>query len=720
MRYEPRALILSLVLVIGSACLLIFPFSPELNTDIIFDDEVAQRIDSQSKGDNFQSALMLRVSHDDGERLTNDLSRVQELMEIEKRFFDSMHNSNLSISKIQTPIQAWEDAFGSRNSSLEDAEKWADVFENTSEGGWCHENATKEEKNAFETSMILLPRGSNLGIACPSFAGSSATQAPDANEMIWILWLDSEESKSANFRLLDEWAITTSLETNYTFEAVGIEGLFAKAIDIAQNDLSNLIIPSALLVFTLLLIGLKNWKVASITTLSALLVIGAEFGFMSAMGYNFSVIDGVAIPIIFAVAVDGAFWYSRTGREKNEVRNMLLLAMLTTIAAISLALFSQIKAQRSLALVMMVGIILDWLVTRYVLENFYLEQRKCMIEQNPYKSRSTHLIWVWPCLLIGLLLLALSAPMGSQTLDIDQFLPEDDPTISELETLQSKYVLASSAITWVVIDLEEDSIEDAEKFSNFQRQLSQHPSIIALETGLSRSPLVIGITDFPENTTLKQALDENRDSIFSEDIRLYEEGVVTGVYLAVLIDGQNADAAMRFSEDVNQLISYNGLTGYTGGELETGSSLSKSFEETRIIQILLAGVVVSVMAYVILRKIRPSLRIAIGTVALGLAIDGVASHLGGRGVNTAPAVLLGMGFAADYLSHAASGHTPSRNDMQARWGAALSSMAIFILLAFTTFPPAQDTGRLLAISILMAVALATSLAWVSSYSDEEE
>ena len=68
--------------------------------------------------------------------------------------------------------------------------------------------------------------------------------------------------------------------------------------------------------------------------------------------------------------------------------------------------------------------------------------------------------------------------------------------------------------------------------------------------------------------------------------------------------------------------------------------------------------VVSVAAYVILRKIRPSLRIAIGTVALGLAIDGVASHLGGRGVNTAPAVLLGMGFAADYLSHAASGHTP--------------------------------------------------------------
>ena len=81
---------------------------------------------------------------------------------------------------------------------------------------------------------------------------------------------------------------------------------------------------------------------------------------------------------------------------------------------------------------------------------------------------------------------------------------------------------------------------------------------------------MIGTIDIPENTTIKQALDENRDSIFSEDIRLYEDGAVTGVYLAVLIDGQNADAAMQFSEDVKQLIFYNGLTGYTGGELETG------------------------------------------------------------------------------------------------------------------------------------------------------
>ena len=65
---------------------------------------------------------------------------------------------------------------------------------------------------------------------------------------------------------------------------------------------------------------------------------------------------------------------------------MLLLLPSLQSQLFLLALFSQVKAQkRSLALVMMVGIILDWIVTRYVLENFYIEQKRNISEQNPYK-----------------------------------------------------------------------------------------------------------------------------------------------------------------------------------------------------------------------------------------------------------------------------------------------------------------------------------------------
>ena len=44
----------------------------------------------------------------------------------------------------------------------------------------------KRRKKCFEISMILL-RVRIWVLHAPSFAGSSATQAPDANEMIWIL-----------------------------------------------------------------------------------------------------------------------------------------------------------------------------------------------------------------------------------------------------------------------------------------------------------------------------------------------------------------------------------------------------------------------------------------------------------------------------------------------------------------------------------------------------
>ena len=79
-------------------------------------------------------------------------------------------------------------------------------------------------------------------------------------------------------------------------------------------------------------------------------------------------------------------------------------------------------------------------------------------------------------------------------MDIKQFLPEDDPALVEMEELQSKYVLASSTLAWVVIDLDGGSEEDYQKLQNLQLQIGHHPSVISLETGMLRTPMVIGIT----------------------------------------------------------------------------------------------------------------------------------------------------------------------------------------------------------------------------------
>ena len=303
------------------------------------------------------------------------------------------------------------------------------------------------------------------------------------------------------------------------------------------------------------------------------------------------------------------------------------------------------------------------------------------------------------------------SPPGVNVLEVEQFLPADDPALDEMEDLQSKYVLASSTIAWVVVDVDGGSDADYIALQNLQQQLGQHPSVISLETGLLQTPMVNGVPQVENASTIDAAADLSRDSVIFQDMRLATGGETSGVSIAVLIDGENSMAAMQFAEDAEWLIEENGLTGITGGDLPTGARAAETFEESRVTQILFAGIAIFIVALFVVRTPLQAARIAVGAIAIGAAVDGLASSFGGRGVNTALAVLLGMGFAADYLAHSSAEHAPTKLDMSARWWAALSSASVFILLATTTFPPAKNSGQLLSLSIVLSVILATCLAF---------
>jgi predicted RND superfamily exporter protein len=505
--------------------------------------------------------------------------------------------------------------------------------------------------------------------------------------------------------------------------------LFAKSKTVAEEDLKFVLFPSIIILATVMMFALRDLQIVAVTLGGVGLAICAGAGLLSALGFTFSVIDVIAFPIILAIAVDGAFWYCKSSRKREEVRSMLLMALGTTLAAISLSLFSPIKAQRSLALVMGIGIILCWLITRYVLEDLYLRKRAQIdnhsklpepITSNPMFS------WSWPVALLLLASIAVVSPPGVEVFDVEQFLPENDPALDDLKDLQTKYVLASSTIAWVVVDVDGDSEEDLNNILDLQKQLGSHPSVISFETGFMRTPMVLGIQSIGsglESPTIDSVSEASHGSAFVEDARLQHDGVTTGVAIAVLIDGQNADAALQFLDDVEELLESNELEGKVGGDLPVGASLARSFEDSRVTQIVAAGCAVFVVSVAVTRSPRRAARIAIGTIAIGAAVDGMASIVGERGVITAPVVLLGMGFAADYLSHASAEHFPTRKDTFARWGAAITSISVFVLLSFTTFPPAKNTGNLLSLSILFSVVLASCLAMTHNMklqSDSEE
>ena len=719
-----------LVLVLCSGLVFIFPTEPVLTTEVLFDDKVIQRIEKESNHLE-ENELILIINHDDGGSLTNNLTRVKSLLSLEQDIINNENNiallndNSAYIATVSSPLNKWSDAFNSRNRSLENATKWADLLQPTLEEGWCGENSTSEERLAFQSTLLLLPNDAKMNVACPAFSGSSASQAPQSNELIWLITVKDSNNLEADVRwsMILSWAEKISEDSEFQIESAGVNMLFAKAQKIAEDDLSSILIPSLLFLIFILTIGLQNWKISLVTIASVTLIILAEVGILSAVGFTISIVDVIAIPIIMGVAVDGAFWYCKSSRKKEEVRSMLLIAMITTISAVSLSLISPIRAQRSLAVVMIIGIFFDWVVTRFLLEDFYLSKRKYYENLKIKKSFDNKTSMFWPIALVILASISIISPTSVNILDVKQFLPEDDPALNKLEVLQSKYLLASGTMAWIIIDADGDSTSDLIKIQTFQKQLSYHPSIISIDTGIYQTPLIMGVPNYEgeiENATINIMLDDFDNSFIHSNPKLEKDGVTTGVAISVLIDGGFADAALEFGDDVKLLLDENELNGEIGGQLISGAQLAKDFGENRVYQILFAGIAVFIVSFVLLRSPIRASRIAVGTIAIGAAVDGMASIIGTRGVHTAPAVLLGMGFAADYLSHASGEHPSTKHDNYARWGAAISSISIFLLLGFSVFPPAQNTGRLLTISILFAAILATCLSLTYIEKEEEE
>ena len=723
----PERLRLALLLALLASSAVLFFAPPELamNSERMVDDPIKQRIEQESVGDAKKSMLVLRIKHDDGGLVSNNLTRVQALLQLEQDILSGSDpqtawiETHVWIHRIESPISTWESAFASRNRSLSNASQWADVMQPIIEQGWCGNESTEEEQAAFESSLLLLPRDTNLGIACPSFPGASASQAPAADEMLWIMWMDSH-SEDSDLHTVLAWTDRLSENTEFEVSAIGAKMLFNKARLIAENDMRYILFPSILLLGIILALGLRDPLVAITTIGGVVLVVAAELGILSLFGVAISVIDAVALPIIMGVAVDGAFWYCRSSRKRDEVRRMLLVAMLTTVSAVSLAFFSPIRAQRTLALVMVLGLIFDWLLTRFILEDFYLSRRseESLVDRTPMRSHPL-LFWCWPVALLLLTSVALVAPAGFKVLDVEQFLPEDDSSILEMHEISSEYVLASSATTWIAVDADGDSEEELRRVQVLQRQLGQHPSIITFDTGVVRSPMVFGIPT-QNGSSIDQVSGDDEGTLLLQDSRLQRDGVTSGIAIIVLIDVQNVDAAIQFGKDARNLISSNGFEGGVGGDLIKSAELTKEFDEERMTQIILAGLAVYIVAWFVLRSPLQAARIAIGTLAVGIAIDGMASLITGRGIITAPAVLLGMGFTADYLSHASVDHAPTRRDNSARWWAAFSSLSAFVLLSFATFPPAKESGQLLIISIIFSVVLATCLSFQHLKSDAIE
>ena len=181
--------------------------------------------------------LIVKIKHDSNLSVTGNFAVMKELMKLENELLNgsnpetSWEYDSTFVYKLQTPFQSWEDAFSSRNRSLENATKWSDVLQPPIEGGWCGNQSTDEERNAFQTTMLLLPKDATFGVACPAFPGADERLPPDSNEILWMIWLESADpdQKIVDWNTLNLWAEKVSENTEFELEAVGVNMLFQKS-----------------------------------------------------------------------------------------------------------------------------------------------------------------------------------------------------------------------------------------------------------------------------------------------------------------------------------------------------------------------------------------------------------------------------------------------------------------------------------------------------------
>ena len=130
---------------------------------------------------------------------------------------------------------------------------------------------------------------------------------------------NADDEGPTNWNSLTLWAEKVSDSTEFEVDAVGVNMLFQKAKVVAEDDLTSILIPSVLFLSLVMYLVIRDWKISMITLGSVGLIITAEAGLISALGFDISIIDAIAFPIILAVAVDGAFWYCKSSRSKDEV-----------------------------------------------------------------------------------------------------------------------------------------------------------------------------------------------------------------------------------------------------------------------------------------------------------------------------------------------------------------------------------------------------------------
>ena len=722
-------------------------------TDLL-DDPVQDQVDAQ--GHDIGAQVLVSIRRDDGGELLGDLSSMQWLGQLEAHLRTAEEPpfgapswpddapSVLHVAGIAGLLDAWLQANGS---SLIAATSWSDITP-ASDQTPCSATADRQGQALLAGFLLLAPQGSAPGFICPDLPGGHAALAPSADETLWLLRVEHDPKDGIHSERIDAWFEEVSGSSPYELRATSTEHVFDAARATSDADLIRLGPWAFLGVAAVLLWALAERRPLLAATAGVAAAMLATVGTLQLLGHTFTLIDLVALPLLLAVGVDGPIWHRRGGHGRAATRSLLLVAAATTAATMLPAALAPVPAVRGLALVVVVGVVYDWAVTRVILEPWLVAPQATVSDHPPPRRAGTQRPWglaIAALILVPGLVAPLVAPEADVRLDIDQFLEAGHPLLAELDRLDDRFLIAGTRIVPIIVQSEETNASRLiDDMSRLERDVGQLPGVARLDlvvsevalaagpatllaqaaalgvapAGVSFGPAGLHVSDPAADPAAltSAALAALGPTLLGHDpLLIGEDGQLTGYLLMVVLDVRDLEQAARFDAALSDLawVEEAGLSVVAGGAFIEGARLVGVVSLAERTQVLAAAAALLVVGALTLRRVDEAILLALG----GLSVAGVASFVAsvdpaGRGLMTTPAMLLAIGLSADHLSHALRGARDGHAGTAARAAAAGTSALVFAVLLGAAFPPTRQLSLLVLAAVLTSAALAMAWAWL--------
>ncbi len=355
------------------------------------------------------------------------------------------------------------------------------------ESSWINADLAENEENKEENILFIRPKFfDDLKVSSEGFISTEATDEIEPHASLIILQLNRTTGFEANLekteKILNYLEDLDKKDSYISIEATG-DGVVSKDINKVTSE-SNQFIGPAIFIIIVIILFLNFRKLSYVALPMLALVISTIwlFGTLVLMGMSFSVMQVALIPLVLGLGVDysvhlfhnykveldeGKTPAEAIKKSVSEIGSAMFLAMLTTVIAFMSFLASSVPALKDFGLLLGLGVLYTFITAvtilpalRYILdrkkEDLKPKKQNVLDVSFFMKKVSRFVLHYNKIIVVVMLIISVGLAIGGTQLetgfDMNEFAPENTPSIELYEKIGSNFPSSSQSQEYILIE----------------------------------------------------------------------------------------------------------------------------------------------------------------------------------------------------------------------------------------------------------------------------